>query len=242
MSFLVCWRVKMKYSKRLYLLFLTLSLFLQGCAGPQIIPDDPEYAPVIPNIPAPQGPQNGSLFQSTGLSLWNDQRARQVGDILTVILEESTTSSKSSATSVVKDGSFSMGAPTIMGTTPSTKLLSRLSPITLESEASAARDSSGEAAANQQNNLSGQLAVTVQQVLPNGVLVIKGEKWLQLTEGQEFLRISGLVRPSDVRQDNSVSSTKIADARITFSGEGQFADAHKVGWLARFFNSKFWPY
>lgn len=220
-------------------------LLLQGCASHSIHEDDPHYAPVIPNTPVHQGPVNGSLYNpSQGVSLWDDQRARQVGDILTVVLEERTSSSKSSTSTVTKDGEISMDAPTLFGRTPSTKLpfLPNISPLTLEAQASANRESSGEAAANQQNNLTGQLAVTVTNVLPNGVMVIRGEKWLQLTEGKEFLRISGLVRPDDLRQDNSISSTKIADARITFSGTGQFADTHKVGWLSRFFNSMYWPY
>lgn len=218
---------------------------LQGCVAPMVQQNDPAFAPVIPNTQSHQQPQGGSLFNvSQGLSLWNDQRARQVGDILTVNLEESTTSSKSSTTSVKKDSAIEMDAPSIFGTTPSLKsvILPSTSPLSLASQVSANRDSGGEAAANQQNNLSGSIAVTVTQVLPNGVLVIKGEKWIQLTEGQEFLRVSGLVRPADVRQDNSISSTKIADARITFSGTGQFAEAHKIGWLARFFNSIYWPY
>jgi len=224
-------------------LLLTSGLLLSGCAAPPIHPDDPRYAPVIPNTPPPPSPLAGSLYTPThGVALWSDQRARQVGDILTVLLEESTTSSKSSTSSVTKDSNINMSTPNILGTSPTVRAFPFNSSLNLSAEIGAARDGGGEAAANQQNQLNGQIAVTVTQVLPNGVLVVRGEKWLQLTEGQEFLRVSGMIRPADVQQDNTISSTKIADARITFSGTGQFAQAHKMGWLAKFFNSIYWPY
>ena len=216
---------------------LLSAAFLCGCVQAPIVPNDPYYAPVV-TAPVQSSDQlEGSLYQQDqGLSLWNDQRARQVGDILTVVLEENTSSSKSSTTAVGKDSSVGLSAPNVLGSAAA------LAGFDLQAEINGTREASGDAQANQQNQLSGNVAVTVTQVLPNGALVIRGEKWLSLTQGQEFVRITGLVRPADVRQDNSVSSTKIADARMAYGGTGQFAEAHQVGWLTRFFNSRFWPY
>jgi flagellar L-ring protein FlgH len=84
--------------------------------------------------------------------------------------------------------------------------------------------------------------VTVADVLPNGNLVVRGEKWLTLNQGDEYIQISGIVRPIDIRTDNTVLSGLVADARITYSGKGMVADSNKMGWLSRFFASAIWPF
>ncbi|HSG61723.1 MAG TPA: flagellar basal body L-ring protein FlgH, partial [Pseudomonadales bacterium] len=104
------------------------------------------------------------------------------------------------------------------------------------------RDFTGSADSDMSNSLSGNISVTVSDVLPNGVLVIRGEKWLTLNRGEEFIRIRGLVRAEDIAADNTISSTLIADARITYSGTGELADTNRQGWLTRFFNSVVWPF
>src|SRR5690606_4314762 len=100
----------------------------------------------------------------------------------------------------------------------------------------------GEADANQSNSLTGPITVTVADVLPNGLLAVRGEKWITLNNGDELIRLSGLIRPEAVGPDNSVLSTRIADARITYSGTGAFANASKPGWLSQFFMSPVWPF
>ena len=87
----------------------------------------------------------------------------------------------------------------------------------------------------------GNLTVTVTEVLPNGVLRIRGEKWLSLTNGDEYIRLTGLVRPQDITPDNTVPSQRIANARIAYGGTGDFDQANQPGWLTRFFNSEWWP-
>ncbi|WP_313327993.1 flagellar basal body L-ring protein FlgH, partial [Stutzerimonas balearica] len=96
--------------------------------------------------------------------------------------------------------------------------------------------------AGQSNSLSGSITVTVSEVLPNGILAVRGEKWLTLNTGDELVRIAGLVRSDDISTDNTVSSMRVADARITYSGTGAFADASQPGWLSRFFVSPLWPF
>ena len=80
------------------------------------------------------------------------------------------------------------------------------------------------------------------QVLNNGSLVIRGEKWISINNGDEFIRVTGLVRSQDIKPDNTVDSTRMANARIQYSGTGTFADAQKVGWLSQFFMSDWWPF
>jgi len=89
-------------------------------------------------------------------------------------------------------------------------------------------------------SLAGSITVTVTEVLPNGVLRIRGEKWLSLTNGEEYIRLTGLVRPQDIKPDNTLASNRIADARIAYGGTGDFDQANQMGWMGRFFNSEWW--
>jgi len=107
---------------------------------------------------------------------------------------------------------------------------------------SSSNEFEGDAQANQSNNLSGNISVTVIRVLPNNNLIIRGEKWLTLNNGDEYIRLTGIVRPADVNPANEVLSTKIANARIQYSGTGQFAKAQNRGWLGQFFLSTIWPF
>jgi flagellar L-ring protein FlgH len=103
------------------------------------------------------------------------------------------------------------------------------------------RNFNAEAESSQSNSLSGSITVSVVEVLPNGLLRVRGEKWLQLNRGSEYIRLTGMVRQQDIGPDNSVASTKLADARIGYSGTGDLAEANKMGWVSRFFNSAWWP-
>ncbi len=215
-----------------------LVLGLQACTiGPQPIPDDPEYAPVIPTstqIPAPN--QGGIYRPGFSVSLFEDRRASRVGDIISVVLSERTQSSKTADTEITKENTVSLDAGTILGKTPS------FGDYNLGTNVTQDRELTGEAASDQSNSLVGSIAVTVSDILPNGLLVVRGEKWMTLNRGEEYIRIRGLIRPEDVQPDNSIVSTKLADARITYSGTGDLADSNKHGWASRFFNSEYWPF
>lgn len=214
-------------------------LVLQGCATatrelPQ--PGDPFWAPVPPQQHVQPMAPTGSIFgnaRTTGL--FEDRLAHKVGDILTVTLQEKTQSKKSAGTSMKKESSTNFNEASILGTAISAKNLSLLT------NPEFAREFSGDADSDQSNSLSGSITVSVVEVLPNGVLRIRGEKWMTLNQGDEFIRLTGLVRPQDIGIDNTVPSTKIADARIAYSGTGDFANSNRQGWLAQFFNSEWWP-
>jgi len=219
-------------------LFLISSLvvILTGCASALPIdekPNDPRYSPVPAQSLTPPPATNGSLYQANyALSLYSDQRAKRIGDVITIVLQEQTQASKSNSATTQKDSDLTLGEVSIFTKTP---------PI-LEASASASRAFSGTGDADQSNSLQGQITVTISDILPNGVLEVRGEKWLTLNRGDEFIRVRGLVRTQDIGPDNTVLSTKLADARISYGGTGEVANASRQGLLTRFFNSPWWPF
>jgi flagellar L-ring protein FlgH len=230
---------------RLLSVVVMSGLLASGCAAVQPPkPGDPRYSPVMP-IVQPSGNQSeGSIYASgAGISLWEDKRARRIGDIITVYLDEKTMSSKNNKTEIEKEDSFNMNVNALMGTQPNFRLPGITdNPLTLNSSASNTREFSGDAGSDQSNRLVGQISVTVADVLSNGVLVVRGEKWMTLSQGDEFIRIEGLLRPSDISPQNTVISSRLADARLTYSATGALADAQQQGWMSRVFNSPWWPF
>ena len=152
-------------------------------------------------------------------------------DALTVVLQETTQASKSADTSYGKENNVNF-APLGFGGK------------TLDSDVgiSAERDFTGRAQSTQQNALVGSITVIVQNVMPNGLLLVSGEKSLRLNQGEEFIRVVGYVRSADIDADNRVSSQRIANASITYAGRGALADTNKPGWLAKFFASNWMPF
>ncbi|HEB98068.1 MAG TPA: flagellar basal body L-ring protein FlgH [Thiotrichales bacterium] len=220
------------------------ALLLGGCAttpgGHQA-----SYRPVMPPVPNPPIQTDGGIYQpGYGMALFGDTKASRVGDILTIILQEKTQASKKASTSTKKETGVEVANPTLFGNSlkfgmplPGGKVAG-----SLETSIDSKQDFTGEGDSAQSNSLSGSITVTVAEVLPNGNLYVRGEKWLTLNQGEEFIQISGIVRPIDIRTDNTVLSSQVADARITYAGKGTLADANSMGWLARFFNSPYWPF
>ncbi len=209
------------------------------------MPDDPNFAPVVaPTMSRPQ-PQEGSLFVADyGMSLFGNTNNHRIGDIITIVLNERTVSSKSSAVAVDKESDISLlenGLGTILGK-DLTKKLPLVGEVTLPTNVQQDRQFAGDASADQSNRLQGNISVTITDVMPNGNLLVKGEKWMTLNRGDEYIRISGMLRPEDVTLANTVSSTKLANARITYSGTGELASSQEMGWLSKFFNSPWWPF
>jgi len=219
------------------LMACALLALLTGCVNTPPKPDNPYYAPV-PMAPAPNlQPATGSIYNSaTANDLYGDGRAYRVGDIITVELQESTQSSKSSSTKVDKSNNTSVGAGTVLG--------QNLSVFGNPLSASLSSDNAfdGEGTSDMSNSLSGSITVTVHEVYPNGNLLVRGEKWLTLNQGDEYIRISGMIRPQDIDPGNTVASTKLADARISYSGTGAVHESNMMGWLARFFINPLWPF
>ena len=216
------------------LLSLVLLSLLGGCASfNEMLPDEDssQYQPLAMDYSQPPTTSGGLFRSGYSGSLTGDKRAVRVGDILTVVLDESTQSSKSAGTSFGKNSSAAIGVPTVLG-----KTYDRL-----ESSAEAKRDFEGSAKSSQQNTLRGSIAVTVHQMLPNGTLLIKGEKALRLNQGDEYIRLVGLVRTDDINRANQVSSQNVASARISYAGRGVLNDSNSAGWLTRFFTHPLFP-
>lgn len=209
-----------------------IPLLLVGCAtGPIPQGELPPPQAVIPQPVAAQRSE-GSLYASTqGLSLFEDAKARAVGDLLTVLLIESTQASKSATTSTSKTAGVELGDIRAFG-----------QPLNFDSAISGKNTFDGSGASAQSNKLSGSLTVTVVERLPNGVLRVRGDKRLRLNQGEEVMQLEGLVRPGDITPSNTVSSDRIAGARISYQGKGALADANAQGWLQRFFNSPWMPF
>ncbi|WKE66534.1 flagellar basal body L-ring protein FlgH [Gallaecimonas kandeliae] len=218
-------------------LTLLLLLALAGCqsarydiATPE--PGEQDWAPTLVQGDKAQG-EDGSLYAKPSmLTLFQDRRAYRVGDILTIVLNEQTQSSKKADTSLDKSSSVGLAAPQL-----GNKELGDLS-ATLDGK----RAFAGGASASQQNSLSGYITVTVAKVLANGVLAVRGEKWIRLNQGDEFLRLRGLVRVDDIDGQNRISSQRVANAQITYAGRGSLAEANQPGWLTRFFQSPLFPF
>lgn len=213
---------------------------LSGCAStgkPPVEANDPSFAPVVPDYPKETIVEDGSLFRSyMANSLYSDVTARRVGDIITVTLSESTSASKSADTSTAKDSNVDLNTITGLGGNAVS-----IGGQSIQLGIGSSRDFTGDAEANQSNSLSGAISVTVVDVLPNNNLVIRGEKWITLNHGDEYIRLTGIIRPADISPENQIVSTKVANARIQYSGTGSFARAQERGWLTKFFDSNWWP-
>ncbi|MCS5451964.1 MULTISPECIES: flagellar basal body L-ring protein FlgH [Enterobacter] len=209
-------------------------LLLAGCESPALLvhKDDAAYAPPEDFAMPPAETKGGGLYNANyNWSLTQDRRAYRVGDILTVKLDESTQASKQARTNFGKKNDVSIGIPEAFGH----------SVDKLSGSIDGNRNFNGNATSQQQNSLRGAITVAVYKVLPNGVLAVRGEKWLTLNQGDEYMRVTGLVRAEDIERDNSVSSQRIANARISYAGRGALSDANSAGWLTRFFNHPLFP-
>ncbi|GDY27942.1 flagellar L-ring protein [Agarivorans sp. Toyoura001] len=221
------------------LMVVATCMAMVGCASVNtaVVPDDPEFAPVYPEDVAVEARITGSLFtEDRANNLYSDKKAHRVGDIIVVTLAESTQASKSASNELAKDKNFNLNQITVPGGVATVKG----NPIELGLSQSS--DFTGEADAAQSNSLNGNISVNVVQVLANGNLIISGEKWLMLNNGNEYIRLTGIIRPEDVAPDNSITSLRIANARIQYGGTGDFANTTDQGWLSKFFNGPVWPF
>jgi len=221
---------------------LTATLLLQACAV--VPPQHVNYAATRPRPEALPPPTAGAIYQAgQEISLFQDPKARRVGDVITVVLAEQTSASKKAATDTSKKQATSVTTPTLLGSPLSFGLpgLSKRS-FSLGTQLSDDSSFAGAGDSSQSNQLTGDVTVTVAEVLPNGNLVVRGEKRVTINKGDEYIRLSGIVRPIDIGPDNTVLSNLVADAKIGYTGSGDVDNATSMGWLASFFNSKWWPF
>jgi flagellar L-ring protein precursor FlgH len=216
---------------------LQLSALVSACG--MIPAKDHKPDPVVARVLPPPTPRTeGAIYQAgQQMELFADLKARRVGDVLTIVLNESTNASKNAITKTAKTTTVANSAPTIFGQSMTIKG----API-LSATLNGADSFDGEGSSTQSNSLAGSLTVTVVDVQANGNLVVQGDKTLKLNQGDEFVHISGVIRTADIATNNTVTSDKLADAKISYSGKGAVDSSNRMGWLARFFNSPFSPF
>lgn len=202
---------------------------MTGCATtvpPTVVHQPMSVRPVAqPAAPA----VNGSIYSMASTRpLFEDRRARFVGDVITINIAEKTAASKNSENKATRSASVDADVTTIAGL-PGKALQG------LGLKASDMNDFSGKGQNTSANNFTGTLTVTVIEVLANGNLLVSGEKQIGLKEGDEFIRFSGVVNPTTITTSNTVQSTQVADARIEYRANGFLDSAQAMGWLSRFF-------
>ena len=188
-----------------------------------------QYAPVFPiaETQTRLGLATGSIYNQVQPGLFAaDRRASRVGDILTISFTERFSATKSQGASAAKSDSFSVDIPDAVSNGINDASLT----------GGTAQDFSGSGSASQTNTFSGMMSVHVVRILPRGNLEILGEKKLTLNNGDEYIRVRGIVRPEDISSDNIVMSDRIANAEIKYTGAGDVADTARQGWLRRVFN------
>jgi len=188
-------------------------------------------------IPTPPATEGAIYSAGRSSGLIDNPVARNVGDVLTVVLNEATDAQKTATTTTSKSTNDTLPGMTLLGKAVTLHGV----PISINNIADATKFD-GEGASKQSNSLTGYITVTVVKVLPNGNLYIRGEKRIGINQGDEYIRVAGIVRPIDIQSDDSISSSKVADARITYKGKGAVADSNAQGWLSRFFNSPWTPF
>jgi flagellar L-ring protein FlgH len=200
-------------------------------------PDD-SYAATLPEeVPATMEANSAIFHAGHDVQLFENAVAHRVGDVLTVTLMEATNATKSATTTTKKTTTQAMAAPTLLGVPPT---VHGNNPFNNNFNNASTFD--GEGASAQSNALTGYISVTVMKRLANGNLLVRGQKWITINQGREYVRLQGIVRPVDIAPDNTIPSTMVADATIAYGGQGTLADANTMGWLARFFNSKWMPF
>ena len=226
----------MNTARAKFILILSMALLAVGLTGCSTMPEQVQsFAPVMPVQPTLAPASNGAIYQAgADVRLFEDLKAYRVGDILTVRLVEQTAASTTSSTTTSRSSSATLANPTIFGRQPTFDGI----PL-FDGSLSGESEFDGSGASNQSNSLRGDIAVTVVERYPNGNLFIRGEKWVTLNQGKEFIQLSGIIRPYDISPNNAVLSTQIADAQISYSGKGVLAAANRMGLFARFFNSVF---
>ena len=196
------------------------------------------YGATLPSeVPYAQS-ANGAIYQAGhDVTLFENSIARRVGDTVTINLVESTAAQKSSSTTTAKKTNIDIAGMKLGGKPVTVNGVDVLSAAMNNSKSF---DGAGDS--KQSNQLQGDITVTVAQRLANGNLVVRGQKWIGINQGREYIRIQGVIRPIDILPDNTIPSSKVADATISYGGQGALADANSQGWLSRFFNSPWTPF
>ena len=226
--------------KHISIIVLTsFSIALSGCLKPlNIKKEKSSFKPVKQHTFNIRPKDNGAIYQQgMRVGLFEDTTAKYIGDVLTVVLIENTNSSATSNTNSSKDNKVELPGPTLAG-----QEVKKDGVDILANNFNGEREFSGQGTTSMNSSLNGKISVTVADVLPNKNLIVRGEKMMMLNQSDEFIRFVGIVRPQDIGQDNTIKSTRVANVHLAYGGQGDLAQANKMGPLGRFFQSQAWPY
>ena len=205
--------------------------------------DETVLPPTYPiDNPAPPK-SNGTIYQSGHeVSLYQDHIAGRIGDILTVRLEEATTGEKQAKLKTDKNDTINSNIGTGVTANGSIKpILANSATSALNFNVANQMSFDGKGETNEYNKLRGTVSVTVMRVLSNGNLVLQGESWITINQGREYIRLSGLARSEDIEPGNVISSQRLADARISYTGSGQVGNSARGGFITQMM-TKFFPF
>lgn len=192
-------------------------------------------------LPAPRADySHGSVWQGDGRALVDDHKARRRGDTLTILIIESASASKQSSTDTKRTGSVSAGVPNMLGLEKSSTV-SAWADLSNLINATSSSTYGGSGATSRKESLTATISAKVLDVLPNGNFLIEGRRNVKVNSEDQIIKVEGTVRPRDINSDNTISSSLIADARITYVGKGIVSDQQEPGWLLTIFN-KIWPF
>lgn len=231
------------------LLTAGLMLALGGCASaPVALKHSPEFAPVLPVVVERPREATGAIYSGHhGDNFFGRSRNFRVGDLITVLLNESTQANREQRGNVIRESNNDVVPAGLTNRVQNLALPGRILGTTLDGALNGVNlnnakvESTGTGAANQLATLSGAVSVTVVEVLANGNLMVRGEKQLALTEGSEIIQVSGILRPNDISPNNMVQSRRLANAQIAYRGTGDMANAAKAGWGTSAL-LKLWPF
>lgn len=229
-----------------YFILIGLLTFLSGCTTEEVVKNDDFFTTIDKKIKLAKNiKQSGVILNEKSISLFQERRSYEVGDIITILLEENMNAKKNAKTSTNKSSSGDIKAPILLGLKPNIGgNLAKKFGVDGIGDLSVGYGGdtawSGDGSSSQSNSLNGVIAAFVTDKLENGNLRISGMKKLLINQGKETIVIEGIIRPIDIDTDNTILSTKIAGANISYYGEGSIGDSQKMGWISTFFNGGGW--
>lgn len=221
------------------LLSLFILMLLSGCAVQRtevITPDfDQQLTPPVISY------HNGSIWQSASMALTDDGKARRIGDIVTIVIVETASASKQASTATGRSSELNAGIPNFLGLETSKILTSNFSDLSNLLNASAGSSYSGSGSTSRKETLNATITAKVIDELPNGNLKIEGRRNVRVNNEDQIVTVRGTIRPRDITPDNTINSVYVADAQISYSGEGIISSRQKPGWLMNFIDY-IWPF
>lgn len=224
------------------LILILAGTFMNGCSTAPERMEKFDYKPYYPeNMPKKTAPRNGSLYQpGQSITLFNDSRAHNVGDIITINLIESFKAKKKDESKYSRNNDVDWGGIKVFGRSAAQLGLpaGAFNPLSISGSKTAFQ---GKSDVKQDSSIKGKISVVVTEVLPNGNLVVRGEKWITVSDGEEVVRFAGIIRPQDIQPDNTIDSTKVADVRLIYRDTGYGGDVTRPSAVNKWF-TKYWPF